>query len=186
MCCCFFFTQLLQVYSLCGDVIMPGQIICHFFSSLCFLLLIFLRTVTSFEVQNMLADQIGGGEARFYTVESKELVIIALISDSGDADMYASTTSKNSHPSPEDYEFMSTSCGLDVMVLDTSRDKSKMTVGVYGHVRYDKSSYRVYIISPSQEDIKRYQVCIHYIPYSRKYWQSLNLAVCPQTVYSRI
>ena len=24
------------------------------------------------------------------------------------------------------------------------------------------------------------------IPYSRKYWRSLNLAVCPQTVYSRI
>ena len=106
----------------------------------------------------MLSDRIGAGEARFYTVESKEPVIIALVSDSGDADMYASLTSKNSHPSPGDYDYTSASCGLDSVVLDTNKDQSRMTVGVYGHVRYEESMYRLYVISPSEEDIRRYQV----------------------------
>lgn len=106
----------------------------------------------------MLSDRIGAGEVRFYTVESRDPVIMALISDAGDADMYASLTSKNSHPSPEDYDYSSTSCGLDSTVLDMNKDRSKMTVGVYGHVRYDETAYRLYVISPSDEDIKRYQV----------------------------
>ena len=121
---------------------------------------ILLENVTSFEVQNMLTDEIGAGDVRFYTVESKEPVIIALISDSGDADMYAAPTYTNSHPSPHDYDYMSSSCGLDVIVLDTTRAKSKMTVGVYGHIRYDETVYRLYVIAPSEEDIRRYQVCV--------------------------
>ena len=108
----------------------------------------------------MLSEKVGAGEVRFYTVESRQPVIIALISDSGDADMYASSTSKNSHPSPEDYDYTSASCGLDVIVLGTTKEQSKMTIGVYGHVRYDETVYRLYVISPSEEDIKRYQVCV--------------------------
>ena len=123
------------------------------------LMLILVRNVTPFEVQNQLSDKISAGDARFYTVESKEPVIIALISDIGDADMFASSMSRNSRPSPDDYDFTSSSCGLDVVVLDMSKERSKMTVGVYGHVRYEETSYRVYVISPSEEDIKRYQVC---------------------------
>lgn len=106
----------------------------------------------------MLSDRIGASEVRFYSVESKDPVIIALVSDIGDADMYASLSSKNSHPSPDDYDYTSASCGLDSMVLDTDKDHSRMTVGVYGHVRYEETTYRLYVISPSKEDIRRYQV----------------------------
>ena len=127
-------------------------------TSLSLLLFLLLRTVTPFEVQNMLSDRIGAGEVRFYTVESKDPVIMALVSDAGDADVYASLTSKNSHPSPDDYDYSSASCGLDATVLDMSKDQSKVTVGVYGHIRYDETTYRLYVISPSEEDIKRYQV----------------------------
>lgn len=123
------------------------------------LVLVLVRNVTPFEVQNQLSDKIGGGDARFYTVDSKEPVIIALISDSGDADMYASSTSRNSRPSSDDYDYTSSSCGLDVVVMGMSKEQSKMTVGVYGHVRYEETLYRLYVISPSEEDIKRYQVC---------------------------
>ena len=108
----------------------------------------------------MLSDRIAAGEVRFYSVESRDPVIIALISDSGDADMYASLTKKNSHPSPDDYDYTSASCGLDSMVLDTSKDRPRMTVGVYGHVRYEETAYRLYVISPSEEDIRRYQVSV--------------------------
>ena len=131
----------------------------HYLLLLISLVLILVRNVTPFEVQNQLSGKVGAGDVRFYTVESKEPVIIALISDSGDADMYAVLTSRNSHPSPEDYDYASSSCGLDVVVLDMSKDQSKMTVGVYGHVRYEETLYRLYVISPSEEDIKRYQVC---------------------------
>jgi hypothetical protein len=129
-------------------------------TSLSLLLFLLLRIVASFEVQNVLSDHVGAGEVRFYTVDSRDPVIIALISDSGDADMYASPTSKNSHPSPDDYDYSSASCGLDSTVLDMSKDQSRMTVGVYGHLRYDETAYRLYVISPSEEDIKRYQVSV--------------------------
>ena len=65
---------------------------------------------------------------------------------------------ENSHPSPYDYDYTSTSCGLDSMVLGMNKDQAKMTVGVYGHIRYEETTYRLYVISPSEEDIKRYQV----------------------------
>lgn len=132
----------------------------QYVTSLCLLLFLLLRTVTSFEVQNMLTDRVGAGEVRFYTIESRDPVVIALVSDSGDADMYAALSSKNSHPSPDDYDYTSTSCGLDSIVLDTNKDRSKMTVGVYGHIRYEETAYRLYVISPSEEDIKRYQVSV--------------------------
>ena len=137
------------------------SLLCTPHLSLClhlFLCLVLLGAVKSFEVRDKLSDKIGADESRFYTVESKEPVIIALISDSGDADMYAAPTSRNSHPSPDKYDYMSSSCGLDVVVLDTSREQPKMTVGVYGHVRYEETAYRLYVISPSEEDIKRFQV----------------------------
>ena len=65
-----------------------------------FPLLLLLRTVMSFEVQNMLSDHIKSGDVRFYTVESRNPVIIALVSDTGDADVYASSTNRKQSSIP--------------------------------------------------------------------------------------
>lgn len=86
---------------------------------------------------------------------------VALISDEGDADMYASTAAKE--PSSEDSEFSSTSCGLDLMVVPPAgRTKParsrRVSIGVMSQGWHEKTRYRLFIITPSTDDIKKYQV----------------------------
>lgn len=127
-------------------------------SSLFLLITVLPDAARSYTVHDAITDTVGPGEARFYTVESQSPLIVALFSDVGDADMYAAVTSHTPKPSCEKYDVTSTSCGLDVILLEMKNNVRRMTVGVYGHVRYDESKYRLYIIEPSQEDIMKHQV----------------------------
>ena len=117
-----------------------------------------LRIASTYEVLNSFYDSIHAGDVNYYTLESTTPVIIALYSIEGDADMYGSATSKNPKPSSESFDYMSTSCGLDVMVLPMSKQVRKMSVGIYGHVRHQNTSYHVSVIGPKDDDILRYQV----------------------------
>ena len=123
----------------------------------------------TYNVHDALADTIGAGEVRYYTVESQSPLIVALFSDVGDADMYAAVTRENPKPSNEKYDVTSASCGLDVILLEMNKDVRRMTVGVCGHVRYDETKYRLYVIEPSQEDIAKLQVCVCVCWYSQWY-----------------
>lgn len=73
-------------------------------------------------------------------------------------DLYASPTHVNSHPSNEDHELSSASCGLDMLSLIMGSGVKQYTLGLYGHVRYEESKFTVHLIEPSEEDIKSYQV----------------------------
>ncbi len=109
-----------------------------------------------------LIDEVRGGvaaeESRFYALESSQNLVVVLVSDEGDADMYASTTHK--HPSFDENEYSSTSCGLDMLVVPATigGTRRKVHIGVHGHIRHANTSYRLFVFEPSEEDVKRYQV----------------------------
>jgi len=104
------------------------------------------------------SDTIVANDVIYFTIESKRPIIVALISTDGDVDLYASPTSKNPTPSGVDYDFSSTSCGLDLLLLPLTQEKSKFSLGLFGHIRYDRSAYELYVIEPNVEDFQRYQV----------------------------
>ena len=115
-------------------------------------------TALGYIVTQSISDQVSAGDVVYYTLESSKLLLVVLISQEGDADLYASPTYQNSNPSCENNELSSASCGLDVVPLFMSNNLRKYTLGVFGHVRYDKTKYKLFIIEPDPEDTKRYQV----------------------------
>lgn len=129
-------------------------------SFLCVLFLSLLKLGWSYEAFQFSHSpvQVAGGEAVYYQVDVWDTVLLVLFSDSGDADLYASF--KNSQPSSDDYDFLSSSCGLDVMVIPKDRNTGsvKVYIMVLGHLRYENSTFRLYAIAPSAEDVQRYQV----------------------------
>ena len=86
-------------------------------------------------------------------------MVLALYSVEGDADIYGSPTSKNNKPSAESFDYMSASCGLDVIVLPMSESMRRVSVGIHGHVRHENTTYQVWVVEPEEEDVLRYQVC---------------------------
>lgn len=118
----------------------------------------FIPSAISFTITESLSNSVSAGNVIHYTLASTSAVVVVLVSNEGDADLYASPTHINSKPTSDDHEIGSTSCGLDILPLIMSRDVGKYTLGVYGHVRYEQSSFSLYVIEPSEEDIRNYQV----------------------------
>lgn len=123
-----------------------------------FLITCLIPSATSFLITESLSDSVSAGDVIHYTLAASNPVVVVLISDEGDVDLYASPTHLNSKPTSDSHEIGSTSCGLDVLALVMNEDVKKYTLGVYGHVRYDQSKFSLYVIEPSEEDIKSYQV----------------------------
>lgn len=122
------------------------------------IVLSFLHTALSYHVIESISDTISAGAVIHYTLSSTNPMVVILVSEVGDVDLYASPTHMNSKPSSEDSEISSASCGLDVLPLIMSDSVQKYTLAVYGHVHYDKSVFSLYVIEPSREDIRTYQV----------------------------
>ena len=97
---------------------------------------------------------IDGGDIHQYTVTVSEIMIFCLVSDIGDADIYVSRTGS---PDSENYDFSSSSTGIDIITVPYNGETS-LSVGIQGHVRYDKSTYRLFLLSPSERDYLAYQV----------------------------
>lgn len=110
----------------------------------------------SFEVVGTTSEKIGAGEAHYYSVDTRGFLFVALISDEGDADVFASGKAKK--PSTEDYDVCAVSCGVDLMLVPANRPTATVHLGVHGHVRHEVSRYRLYLIEPSDDDVRRYQV----------------------------
>ena len=120
---------------------------------------------------------------RYYSIDAPGMMIVALLSLEGDADIYGSTSDKQ--PSYDSYEYMATSCGLDILVLPPDRAGRRVYIGVYGHVRHENTTYQLYIILPSDEDIRRYQVtltqvAVTYHSHSKYYVSYMYLSLIPR------
>ena len=60
-----------------------------------FLLLILLPLpLYCYNILEEVRADLTAGDVRYYSIEAADILLIALTSDTGDADMYASTTSK--------------------------------------------------------------------------------------------
>lgn len=112
----------------------------------------------SFHISNYETGSVAGEEIVHYTLSLSEPVVVVLISEEGDVDLYASPTHINSNPNSDDYELSSVSCGVDMLALIMSSSLKKYTLAIQGHIRYDISSYALFVIKPSPEDIRNYQV----------------------------
>lgn len=128
------------------------------------LLVCLLPSTLSFHIIESLSNSVEAGEVVHYTVAANNPVVVVLVSEVGDVDLYASPTHINSKPSSENHEISSASCGLDILPLLMDSDLKKYTLGVYGHVRYQESSFSLYMIQPSEADIRSYQVMHHDVP----------------------
>ena len=113
------------------------------------------RCSWEYDLQEQVTGQVSAGEARHYSIDAQQSVIVALLSEEGDADIYASISVRD--PSSERYDYSSVSCGMDVMVIPLQKPE-KVHIAVWGHVRYENTSYHLYLITPNEEDIRRYQV----------------------------
>ena len=129
------------------------------FIQILLLVLLILPACTCYTVSESTSDTIYANEIAYFNVASTRPVIVALLSTEGDVDAYASPTSKNPKPSGVDYDFCSASCGMDLLMLPMSAESSKYTLGLFGHMRYEKSVYKLFIIEPSEEDIQYFQAC---------------------------
>ena len=117
-----------------------------------------LPSILPYEISESLSGYVSAGEITYFTIESQKPIFVVLISQEGDADLYASPTYKNSKPSSDNHELSSVSCGLDILPMMMDNQVRKYTVGVHGHVRYDKSVFNLFIIESRDEDLRRYQV----------------------------
>ncbi len=117
-----------------------------------------LHFSSAYKVINTFHDTVHAGEVKYYSLESRSPVVLALHSIEGDADIFGAPTSKNSKPSASSFEYMSASCGLDVMVLPMSDSVRRVSVGIFGHVRHERTQYEVWVVEPEEEDVLKYQV----------------------------
>lgn len=118
----------------------------------------FVPSAISFAITESLSNSVSAGHVIHYTLASSSAVVVVLVSDVGDVDLYASPTHINSKPTSDNHELSSTSCGLDILPLSMSESIGKYTLGVHGHVRYDESTFSLYVIEPSEEDVRNFQV----------------------------
>lgn len=123
-----------------------------------FIVLILSHCTVAYRVINTFHDTVQAGEGKYYSLESRSHVILALYSLEGDADIYGSPTIKNNKPSADSFEYMSASCGLDVIVLPMGEEVRRVSVGIFGHVRHETTQYQVWVVEPEEEDKQRYQV----------------------------
>ena len=98
---------------------------------------------------------------------------VALLTEEGDADLYASTETQT--PSYSDNMLYSASCGLDLIVMAAREgvESQRVYISVVGHSHHAESRYKLAIISTTPQDIAKYQV-------SNTLWKILML--CQQTL----
>ncbi len=119
------------------------------------ILLLFYNPSLPYVLLDSQDTTIEGGTHRYYTIKFDQVIIVCLISDIGDADMFASTVTTS--PDSDDYEYASTSTGIDVITIPHTGESS-LSLAIQGHSRYTQSKYRLYVLAPSERDYMDYQV----------------------------
>ena len=170
-------------------------------------MLVFLPGVCwTYEVVQSVEGSVAADETKHYTVDVVGVVVgknqslalavdhhtslpVALLTDEGDADLYASTVVKE--PDYSNSQSSSCSCGLDLIVLATSKgvESEHVYLSVVGHAWHERSHYKLAIIAPSKNDITNYQVrvsghlsnCVVFmvtvLNYSLRRWPSVQLCL---------
>lgn len=102
---------------------------------------------TSYQVIQVVSGSVGAGEYSLYTVELTSTLALVLVTDRGDGDLYISLSEEP--PTFELYDYASQTCGAEIVIVPVMDESTKhlAIAGVYGHVRYNTTDYRLYLIS---------------------------------------
>ena len=101
---------------------------------------------SSYQVIQAVSGSVGAGEYSLYNVELAYTMALVLVSDQGDGDLYVSLSEE--HPTFELYDHSSQTCGTDIVILPVMDEGTPLVAkaGVYGHIRYNTTEYRLYLI----------------------------------------
>ncbi|XP_043671224.1 UPF0669 protein C6orf120 homolog [Vespula pensylvanica] len=120
-----------------------------------FLNLLLLPCILSLneELLHYVSDDVSSGSYKYYSLMYEGIIKIQLISQNGDADLYASHTTTKLTYEPDHYSLQSTTCGEDIIVVPDSF-KRPVSIGVYGHPSHELSKYTllVYEVISTDED----------------------------------
>lgn len=120
------------------------------------LMVALLSSCRAYELVERVTGTVNGGETKTFSFVPSHVLLLCLDSREGDADLYVSTTT--SQPDSDNHEFSSTSTGVDILVIPSQHTRSTVYLGVHGHVRHNYSLYDLYLLSPSEEEIRSHQV----------------------------
>lgn len=100
---------------------------------------------------HVVGGQIGAGNYSYLRLNHEGKIILEMESPKGDADLYVSDATL--HPSFDEYELQSTTCGRDVLVVP-SYFQRPVGIGIYGHPSHIESEFeiKVYHDRTVQED----------------------------------
>ena len=128
----------------------------HFVLLFFFLSLVW-KPYLSYILVDKLSRTVSGGDFHHYTLSFNQVILLCLVTDNGDADMFVARSSVTEKPTSDQYEFSSVSTGVDVIAVPYEGESS-ISVGIQGHVRYDESSYRLLVLTLSESEARQYQV----------------------------
>ncbi|XP_076181183.1 UPF0669 protein v1g209471-like [Ptiloglossa arizonensis] len=87
-----------------------------------------------------ITDELVGGSYKYYSLTYDGFIKVILISETGDADLYASQTLTKPTYQLDEYCLQSATCGEDIILIPDSF-KRPVSIGVYGHPSYEISKY---------------------------------------------
>ncbi|CAH2249954.1 UPF0669 C6orf120 homolog [Pelobates cultripes] len=103
---------------------------------------------------HVIQGQIGAGNYSYLRLNHEGKIILKMYSLRGDADIYISAS--NLHPSFDEYELQSTTCGLDTITVPDHFSRP-VGIGIYGHPSYLESEFELQVF---------YDQTIHEDPYA--------------------
>lgn len=100
---------------------------------------------------HIVQGQIGAGNYSYLRLNHDGRIILEMKSLMGDADLYISETTL--HPTFDDYNLQSVTCGNDVVVVPAHFQRP-VGIGIYGHPSHLESEFemRVYLDQTLEED----------------------------------
>lgn len=90
------------------------------------------------ELLQTVTDEVFGRNYTYYQIRSRGRLRLELVSHVGDADIYISES--DPHPSEENYDGKSFTCGVDSVEVSSTM-KRPISVSVFGHPFYSVSKY---------------------------------------------
>lgn len=99
---------------------------------------------------HVVQGQIGAGNYSYLRLNHEGKIVLKMQSLKGDADLYVSDSTL--HPSFDDYELQSVTCGQDVVFIPAHFQRP-VGIGVYGHPSHHESEFemKVYYDTTTEE-----------------------------------
>lgn len=116
------------------------KIHCTMKNKLVFLILISYVLAHKDKFSHYIIDEVPAGSYKYYSLTYDGFIRITLISETGDADLYASQTTTKPTYEPDQYCLQSATCGEDTILIPDSF-KRPVSIGVYGHPSHEVSKY---------------------------------------------